>query len=201
MNRSIIQGKILSDFKSDTSLVFVDFSIYNKQIAIQEPTLTIFTPYSTMPVSVPYITIGNTILTTLNFKDTEISQIPCGLYKIKQSICPHDKLFNEFWYVHTSVSQKEIAEAYCNGDIKTAKELDLKIKTLEALSYCKDNNSEKRILSILKTLNCDTKKCNIQLPMKGITNIQLRCNCNKPTCNTCNQVSTIYSHYHTHTHV
>lgn len=181
--KSSLNGLILSDYKQDNSLVFIDMSIYNTLLPIDEPTLTITTPYSISPIPIFYNTKGNTVITTITLqRDTTISQIPCGLYKFKQTICPHDKLFNEFWYVHVGATKQKVATLYCKNKIKEAIELDSKLNALEAFTYCKD---EKKILALLEDIDCCTTTCKTTLPMNKLI-IPNICGCNKITCSNCN---------------
>jgi len=186
--KSTLNGLIISDYKQDNSLVFIDMSVYNPILPIDEATLTITTPYSINPIPIFYNVKGNTIITTITLeRDTTMSQIPCGLYKFKQSICPHDKLYNEFWYVHVGGAKQKVAKLYCKNKIKEAIELDSKLNALEALTYCKD---ESKILALLEDIDCCTTTCKTNVPMNKIV-IPKNCNCltgtcNKPTCSTCN---------------
>lgn len=185
--KSNLNGIILSNYKQDDSLVFVDMSIYNPMLPIDEPSLTINTPYSTIPISLFYNAKGNTLITTidLNISDT-IEQIPCGLYKIKQSICPHDKLFHKFWYVHLGGVKQKIAKLYCENKGEEAIILHNKVEAIEALTYCMTEDSEKRILAILDTLDCSKEVCQNNQPMNKIISIP-SCDCKKSTCSTCNK--------------
>ena len=186
--RSIVQGTVVSDYKVGTSMVFIDLSIYNDMIPIEEPTLSVTPPYSENPIELYYIPKGNTVITSisLNRSDT-MEELPCGLYKISQSICPHDKLNYNFWYVHTGLVKREVAKLYCDGRFKEAKSISDKLEALEALSYCMTEDSEKKIKTILNTLDCYQKDCSYTPPMKKFIDIPNSCrkNC---TCSKCTRV-------------
>lgn len=175
--KSIIQGKIISDYKVNNMLVFLDMSIYNTQLPIDEPSLTIFTPFSLNPIALPYYPNILTNITTIDLQlSDKVESLPCGLYKIKQSICPHNKLFYEFWYVHLDSIKQRIAKLYCENKVEEAFDLSVTVDTLEALTYCRSEDSERRILAILDTLDCNKESCK-SLPMRKIININ--------NCKTC----------------
>ena len=168
--KSNINGIILSDYKQDNALVFVDMSFYNAQVSILKPTLSITKPYFTFPIEILYNPKGNTSISTIDLGLSKTQdQIPCGLYKITQSICPAEKMFNTFFYVHLGSVKRTVANLRCQNKIAEAILLDDKIRTLEALTYCKD---EKKILTILKTIDCIQSDCqpiiNVQ-PLMDVT--------------------------------
>ena len=175
--KSIIQGKIISDYKLNRSIVFIDMSIYNTQLPIDEHSLNINTPYAINTISIFYIPNNITNITSVELQlSNNIESLPCGLYKIKQSICPHNKLFYEFWYVHLDSIKQDIARLYCENKTEEAFNLSVKVDTLEALTYCRGEDSERRILAILDTLNCSKSVCTSS-PMKKIINLN--------NCKTC----------------
>jgi hypothetical protein len=183
-----LNGLIVSNYKQDTSLVFIDMSIYNSMLPIDEPSLTVITPYNKNPISLHYIAKGNTLITTISLnQSSSIEQIPCGLYKFKQSICPHDKLFYNFWYVHLGNIKQKIAKLYCENKLEDAIKLSEKVDAVEALTFCISEESERKILGILETLDCSTDKCTSDLPMNKIISIPSSCGCKKTSCTTCNK--------------
>lgn len=184
--KSILNGTIISDYKQDTSIVFIDMSIYNSTLPITDCTLQIITPYNINFKPINYNSNSITIITTKDINNSiDINQIPCGLYKIKQSICPNDKLFYEFWYVHVGGIKQKIAKLYCANKIKEALILSQKIDTLEALCYCRDDNSEKKILAMLNSIDCNIDSCTNQQPMSKLI-IPKTCSCKKSNCLICN---------------
>jgi hypothetical protein len=183
--KSTIQGTIISDFKVDTSMVFVDLSLYNDLLPITEPTLSVIPPYSENPIQLFYNAKGNTVITSITLdRSDKLEHIPCGLYKFTQSICPNDKLKYSFWYVHLGLVKQKIAKLYCEGNVKDAHDLSDKVDALEALSYCMSEDAEKRILAILDTLNCVEEKCVNKQPMKKFMDMPVKCG-NKKCGDTC----------------
>ena len=163
--KSNLNGVILSDFKQDLSLVFVDMSFYNPSVSILQPILSVTRPYFSFPIDIPYTPNGLTNLSSVSLQFSQTPQtLPCGLYKITQSICPADKMYNVFYYVHLGGAKLNAATLRCQNKIAEAVILDDKIRTLEALTYCKD---EKKILAMLKTM-----PCGIQTDCSPIINVQ-----------------------------
>jgi hypothetical protein len=174
--KSELSGLIVSDFKIDKSMVFIDLSIYNTQIPIKDAKLSILKPYALVPIEIPYTPKNNTIITSIDLDGGMIIESPpCGLYKITQSICPNDKLYNEIWYVHTGQIKRDIADLYCNGKIDAGKEMLDKIIQLEYLASCPSPSSEKRILTLLESMSCAKKtSCNTTV-MNPIIRIKEQC--------------------------
>lgn len=186
-----LNGVIVSNYKKDNSIVFIDLSVYNDMLPVDEPSLLVTPPFLQYPIPLNYNSNGNTIITAVDLDiSNNLVSLPCGIYKFKQSICPHVYLFHEFWYVHVDSIKRKIAKLYCDGKINEAKEIDSKLIAIDALSMCMDCDAEKKINIILDSLDCSIVNCNYQQPKNKILKLELNsesCNkCNK--CNKCNNV-------------
>jgi hypothetical protein len=92
------------DFKT---LGIVDTSWYNPDITIETPTIEIQAPgyvYSASPffmVKALNVYNSNGLGITKASCEEELVDLPDGLWKIKYSICPNDKLFIEKFFLKT----------------------------------------------------------------------------------------------------
>lgn len=186
--RTDLNGVIVSNYKKDNSIVFIDLSNYNSLLPIDDPALSITPPYVSNPIPISYNVNGNTTITAISLgMSKELVSLPCGLYKFKQSICPHDKLIHEFWYVHVDSIKRKIAKLYCDNKINEAKDLDSKLVALDALSMCMDCDSEKRINIILDSLETSCEDTGYIQPKNKILPLDtsFKCGCrNKCSCKT-----------------
>ena len=149
--RSIVSGMVVSNMAQDNTFVFIDTSIYNTLISIQEPILKIIVPYATAPVLVSYIPSSNTIISTLNLGSQKIDVLPCGLYDIVQSICPATQLNYHFYWVNLNSAKRQVQLLICKNQYADAIMLDKKIKTIEALAYC---GKKDKVLALLQDIDC-----------------------------------------------
>src|SRR5688572_19115909 len=90
------------DFKT---LGVLDTSWYNPDIKIETPTIEILPPGYTFAAS-PFFMIGalnvynsNGLGITKASCEEELVQLPDGIWKVKYSICPNDKLFIEKFFL------------------------------------------------------------------------------------------------------
>jgi hypothetical protein len=107
------------DFKT---LGIVDTSWYNPDITIETPTIEILPPgYKSavspffMPRSLNIFNSNGVGITKATCED-ELIDLPDGLWKIKYSICPNDKLFIEKFFLKTDKLQCRYAQAFLNLD-------------------------------------------------------------------------------------
>jgi len=148
-------GTIISDYKVNEQLVFIDMSVYNTMLPIEEPALGIIVPYALEPVVVEFTPKNITLIDTKALGlSTTIEEIPCGLYKFTQTICPSDKLRYEFWYVHTAAFERKAAELYCEGKYDEAQNIVAKVDALKGLVYCMTKESESKIKAIIESIDC-----------------------------------------------
>ena len=108
------------DFKT---LGIVDTSWYNPDITIETPTLEIFAPgfiYAASPffmIKALNIYNSNGLGLTKASCEEELIDLPDGLWKIKYSICPNDKLSIERFFLKTDKLQCKYTQAFLNLDL------------------------------------------------------------------------------------
>jgi len=108
------------DFKT---LGIVDTSWYNPDITIETPTIDIYPPGYTHAAS-PFFMIralnvynSNGIGLTKASCEEELVDLPDGLWKIKYSICPNDKLFIEKFFLKTDKIVCRYTQAFLTLDL------------------------------------------------------------------------------------
>lgn len=126
------------DFKT---LGIVDTSWYNPDITIETPTIEILPPGYANAVS-PFFMVkalnvynSNGMGITKASCEEELVDLPDGLWKIKYSICPNDKLFIEKFFLKTDKIQCKYSHAFLNLDLEnTSSEIEkTKRKNLELI--------------------------------------------------------------------
>ncbi len=100
-------------------LTITDFSIYNTDIPVTSSIYRITIPNFNKYVDVSYTpgTAININSNLLNLTTTRtvggLACLPSGLWTINQSVCPNDKLFNEYYFFNISPDLVELATAVC----------------------------------------------------------------------------------------
>lgn len=124
------------DFKT---IGIVDTSWYNPDITIESPTLEILPPGYVSAVS-PYflpkalnIFNSNAVGITKASCEEELVDLPDGIWKVKYSICPNDKLFIEKFFLKTDKLQCRYAQAFLTLDFNLDFDDSLKKKKLEEI--------------------------------------------------------------------
>jgi len=108
------------DFKT---LGIVDTSWYNPDITVEEPTIEIVPPGHTLAASPFFMTRGLNVYNSNGVGITRVSceeeliDLPDGLWKVKYSICPNDKLFVERFFLRTDKIQCRCAQAFLSLDL------------------------------------------------------------------------------------
>lgn len=109
------------DFKT---LGVVDTSWYNPDITVETPTIEILPPGYTVAAS-PFFMIkalnvynSNGLGITRASCEEELVDLPDGLWKIKYSICPNDKLFIERFFLKTDKIQCKYNKAFLSLDLE-----------------------------------------------------------------------------------
>jgi hypothetical protein len=109
------------DFKT---LGIVDTSWYNPDIIVETPTIEILPPGYTYAVS-PFYMIkalnvynSNGVGITKASCEEELVDLPDGLWKVKYSICPNDKLFIEKFFLRIDKLQCKYDQAFLSLDLK-----------------------------------------------------------------------------------
>mgnify|MGYP003619271391 FL=1 len=108
------------DFKT---LGVVDTSWYNPDITVETPTIEILPPGYTVAAS-PFFMIkalnvynSNGLGITRASCEEDLVDLPDGLWKIKYSICPNDKLFIEKFFLKTDKIQCKYDQAFLSLDL------------------------------------------------------------------------------------
>lgn len=110
------------DFKT---LGILDTSWYNPDIKIETPTIEILPPGYTVAAS-PFYMVGalnvynsNGVGITRASCEEELIQLPDGIWKVRYSICPNDKLFIEKFFLKTDIIRCRYTKAFLNLDLNT----------------------------------------------------------------------------------
>lgn len=108
------------DFKT---LGVVDTSWYNPDITVETPTIEILPPGYTVAAS-PFFMIkalnvynSNGLGITRASCEEDLVDLPDGLWKIRYSICPNDKLFIERFFLKTDKIQCKYDQAFLSLDL------------------------------------------------------------------------------------
>ncbi len=116
--KSLIKSFVISSTDCKT-LSIVDTSVYNSEVAVTDSIYRITLPNSTRYIDVVYVPgnithINSNVLRLTNTLDFEnLSCLPDGVYHIRQSICPNDKLFYEFQYLNVCNLYHKIINCAC----------------------------------------------------------------------------------------
>lgn len=101
-----------------------DVSIYNNDIAVENVLIEITPPGFKNSVSPFFMAKGlniynsNNVGLTKSSCEEELIDLPDGLWKIKYSICPNDKLFIEKIYLKTDKIQCKFTQAFLTLDLE-----------------------------------------------------------------------------------
>lgn len=96
-----------------------DRSIYNPNIPVTDAMIQITPPGFKYPINFYYepnrvLTVNSSVLKISTAKRIQdLCCMPDGLYIIKQQICPHDKMFAEYYYMRTTILDSEIMTKRC----------------------------------------------------------------------------------------
>lgn len=108
------------DFKT---LGIVDTSWYNPDIAIEEVAIEILPPGYVIAAS-PFFMVNalnvynsNSVGITKASCNEELVNLPDGIWKVKYSICPNDKLFVERFFLKTDTIKCRYTQAFLNLDL------------------------------------------------------------------------------------
>jgi len=101
----------------------VDTSVYSTELAVACPTLQILVPGFTEPVTVTMVQGGETLLTacSLNIQltdcTTQQSSLPDGIYVIRYSVAPNDKVFVEYNYLRITSAMNKYYKIFCDVNL------------------------------------------------------------------------------------
>jgi hypothetical protein len=110
------------------TLGLVDTSWYNPNITIETPTLQILVPGFSKYVSPAFVPKSlnifnsNSVGLTNAGCEQELIELPDGLWKIKYSICPNDKLFIEKIFLRTDKLLCRYTQAFLTLDLEKMSE-------------------------------------------------------------------------------
>lgn len=117
--KSLIKSFVIPSTDCKT-ISIVDTSIYNNEIPVTDSIFRITLPNSTKYVDVVYVPSSVTHINsnTLKFTNTldfeNLICLPDGVYHIRQSICPNDKLYNEYMYLNVCNLYNKIVDCACS---------------------------------------------------------------------------------------
>jgi hypothetical protein len=101
----------------------VDTSTYSTELAVACPTLQILVPGFTEPVTVTMVQGGETLVTacalgiqTTNC-DTVLTALPDGIYVVRYSVAPNDKVFVEYNYLRITAAVNKYYNIFCNVNL------------------------------------------------------------------------------------
>jgi len=123
-------------------LSIADRSVYNPDIPVTDAVIQITPPGFNYPINFYYephkiLTVNSSVLKISTAKRmSDLLCLPDGVYIIKQQICPHDKMFAEYYYMRTTLLDLEILSKRCRLNSieinsKEFKELREKIQDIE----------------------------------------------------------------------
>lgn len=111
------------DFKT---IGILDTTWYNPDIVVETPTIEIIPPGYTIAAS-PFFMIkglnvynSNGVGITRASCEEELIDLPDGIWRIKYSICPNDKLFIERFFLKTDKIWCRYTQAFLTLDLKNA---------------------------------------------------------------------------------
>jgi hypothetical protein len=100
-------------------ILLTDLSDYNPDVKVTDAIYRVTLPNFNKYVDVPYVpntalALNSNVLGLTSASDhSGLCDLPAGLYKIRQSICPNDKLFYEYCYFHVEGDLQAVAEKIC----------------------------------------------------------------------------------------
>lgn len=143
------------DFKT---LGIVDVSWYNPLIKIEDATIEITPPGYKLPAKPAFspkslnVYNSNGVGLTNASCEEELIDLPDGIWKVKYSICPNDKLFIEKFFLKTDKLQCKYNQAFlsldlkcsnCSGDKEKRRQLDqIEFFIKAAIAASNDQNAK-----------------------------------------------------------
>ncbi len=100
-------------------LTLIDTSYYNKDVPVTDSIFRITLPNFNKYVDVDYpangvLNVNSNLLRLTNTSNPEnLTELPSGLYKIRQSICPNDKIFKEKTFFNIQPDLMKLASIVC----------------------------------------------------------------------------------------
>ena len=101
-------------------LRIVDTSVYSSVLEVACPILQILTPGAVDAISINTSAGGEKIITACNLElqltecDTTLTELPDGIYSIRYSVAPNDKVYVEYIHLRMSKALKLYYDIYCS---------------------------------------------------------------------------------------
>lgn len=119
MNKHILSLEIPETLNAKI-LRIADTSVYSDILEVACPTLQILTPGATDAVSMEITTGGEKIITACDLGlqltdcETTLTELPDGIYSIRYSVAPNDKVYVEYSHLRMSKAIKLYYDIYCS---------------------------------------------------------------------------------------
>lgn len=125
-------------------LRFFDTSIYNSDLPVSCGTLEITVPGFTQSVNLEVTKDFNTIISAcdLNIQtsncDDQAEAIPDGIYKVRYSVAPNDKVFVEYFFLRTAQTMCSYIQRLCEVEAGACEPSEQVKADFQALRQIKD---------------------------------------------------------------
>lgn len=124
----------VTDTHNFKTLGLVDTSMYNPLLKIEDAKIEILPPGYAQAVS-PFwmpkalnIFNSNSLGITNAQCEEELADLPDGIYRVKYSVCPNDKLFIEKFFLRTDKIRCKYTQAFLTLDLSNLEEASEKAK-------------------------------------------------------------------------
>lgn len=101
-------------------LRIADTSIYSSVLEVACPILQILTPGAVDAISITTVAGGEKIITACDLElqltdcDTTLTELPDGIYSIRYSVAPNDKVYVEYSHLRMSKALKLYYDIFCS---------------------------------------------------------------------------------------
>lgn len=139
-----------------------DRSIYNPSIPVTEAVIQITPPGFNYPINLYYepykiLTVNASLLKVSTARRvSNLSCLPDGVYIIKQQICPHDKMFAEYYHMRTTILDIQVGDSRCklnSLDINSKEFKELRSKVEDIEFYLKQSRAAAESCGDIKKAN------------------------------------------------
>lgn len=113
----------IPDTSNPKTIRILDSSLYNEDIEITCSRLEVTPPGFDYPIIIAVESYFNLVLNTTTLglekasKHTDLSDLPDGVYKIRYSIAPNDKVWVEYEYLRTQQLSNRYLTQYCRAKL------------------------------------------------------------------------------------
>lgn len=138
MNKHILSLDIPETLNTQILRV-TDTSVYSDELAVACPTLQVLTPGAAEEVTLDFNTNVENIFTACTLElqltdcDTVLTDLPDGVYTLRYSVAPNDKVFVEYVHLRMTKALKLYYDILCNINLsgcEPLKEQKDKLNTL-----------------------------------------------------------------------